>query len=261
MVRTVGTLVSCGLLFLSLTAPGPATRDAKAAASKQDKKADALDIRTPKLDADGRFHLYTDGTAVLPYVPYGWMPEEGAAMLNVAVDCKTEPYRVDAAGAQSPAGGTEACIEVKVGPWQYPNWCGIAFLSGPAGAYEKKDGKTVVKDPPWWGEDKRGWYYDLSGLKKKRLVFYARGATGKERIQVKFGVLGDKPHGDSVRYAPETPWLLLPTTWKRYELSLADLKPDELRRVCNGFTVVIARDQQEADTKQTQFFLDNIYIE
>lgn len=209
-----------------------------------------LDVRRPPLDKEGRFWVYRNGKRNPPlmFIPYGYMPSQASEMLSMDLECKENPYQEKANQQPSESSEEEMCISVKV-KWTYPYWCGVAFISGPDA-------------PQWWGEDNRGWYYDLRMIKKKKLVFYARGATGNERIQVKVGILGDKPYGDSLPFPVQTRWLKLSTQWTRFELDLSKQKPENLQRICNGFTFVLSQDQQEnPNTPMTQFYLDHIYFE
>lgn len=204
------------------------------------------DPRTPVLDKQGRLYIYSNGPRGLPFVPYGWMPKEAADMAKVDLECKTDPYVTPSADGQtakpSPA---DNCIAVTV-DWKAPYWCGVAWISGP---------------DKWWGENNKGTHYDLANLKKKRLVFFARSPQ-TTKIQVKFGILTDKPFGDSVQIPPETKWLELTPQWKRYELSLADLSAKELKKICTGFVFVLSQDQQpKSNTPQTRFYLDEIYLD
>ena len=218
----------------------------------------ADEARKAPLDASSRFWVYRNNTNGLFFVPYGYMPgEEATKMMSMSVDCAQNPHEeeVKPAGKEiaKPAVGEakekSTCISVKI-TWAAPYWCGCAFLSGPE------------KPMQWWGEDDRGTHYDLTELKKHRLVFWARGETGKERIQVKMGILGDKTFGDSIKIAPETKWLKLSTQWTRYELDLSKVKPEALKSICNGFTFVCSQVQQEdPSTHTTSFYLDDIYYE
>lgn len=201
-------------------------------------RAGAFDVRKPQL-VDNKFWLYGHGSAgKLAFVPYAWMPENAGQFAQLDPESRDQP---------NPEPGEEAgsgtCMAVSV-KWQSPYWFAVAFVSGPSA-------------PPWWGEDNRGWYYDLSGLKK--LVFYARGENGGERIQVKVGILGDKKYGDSLPFPVESRWLPLTKEWKRYEVDFATAKPRN--RIANGFTFVLSRDQQEGNARTTRFFLDTIYME
>ncbi len=203
-----------------------------------------FDIRKPSLDGSGRFWLYTSGKggATMPFVPYAWMPEQASQIMKMDAACVENPH-VES-GKATPE---DSCISVTVN-WAPPYWCGVAFLSGP-------------DRPQWWGEDSRGWYYDLSGLKTKKLVFYARGVQGTERIQVKAGILGDKKYGDSLKFPAESRWLKLSKEWQRFELDLSGYRAEDLCRICNGFTFVLNKDQQADSNNRTQFFLDTIYFE
>src|SRR5205085_2905093 len=78
----------------------------------------------------------------------------------------------------------ERCIRMKV-TWGEATWASVAFISGP-------------DKPPWWAETKGGRYFNLAGLPKKKLVFFARGELGGESIKAQIGALGNKPFGDSL---------------------------------------------------------------
>lgn len=199
--------------------------------------------KKPTYDTAGRFPLFSKDAppGAMPFVPYGFMPLEATQMVKIDPECKVKPYPEE---SEKPGEGT--CIKVSI-TWAKPFWCGVGFFSGP-------------DSPPWWGEDDRGDRFDFSGLKKKKLVFYARGETGKERIQVKFGILGDKKYGDSTKFPAETRWLQLKTDWQRFELPLDKYKPSDLARIANAFTFVSNKVQQEG-TGDTVFYLDSAYLE
>lgn len=200
--------------------------------------------KKPNYDAAGRFHIYSKEapTGAMPFIPYGFMPTEAAQMVKMDTECKVKPNPEE---GEKPGEGV--CIKVAI-TWAKPFWCGVGFFSGPG-------------DPPyWWGDDDRGNHYDFSGLKKKKLVFYARGETGKERIQVKFGILGDKKYGDSTKFPGETRWLKLMPEWQRFELPLDKYKSSDLSRIANAFTFVAEKIQQDG-TGDTVFYLDTITLE
>lgn len=143
--------------------------------------AEELDVRKPVLDKEGRFWVYKDGKTLkgekddgikpvppygIPYSPYAWMPAESEYMLGengVNLEHKQNPYE------------GEMCIAVNV-KWLSPWWVGVGFVSGP---------DKTMKGGPWWAKTNDGWYYDLSGLKNKRLVFHLRGENGGEKVQFK----------------------------------------------------------------------------
>lgn len=81
-----------------------------------------------------------------------------------------------------------------------------------------------------WGDRPGG--FDLSGA--RRLVFFAKGASGGERVKFGFGLLGsDKKHPDSSGLEKE---LVLESTWKRYVL---DLEGRDLSLIKSGFYWVV----------------------
>ena len=198
-----------------------------------------LDVRKPLLDKEGRFWVYKDGKTLKPLIsPYGWMPAESAKMLKLNMEHADNPY-----------GNKGMCIAVIVN-WCSPWWCGVGFISGPDNTMKKKGG-------PWWGKTPDGWYYDLSGLKKKRFVFYLRGEQGGERVQWKVGFLSGENYGDSLKFSAETKWLTLEKEWTRYEL---DLSKQDLSRVCS-FCFVLSQAQQSEPEASVSFFIDNVYFE
>ncbi len=99
-----------------------------------------------------------------------------------------------------------------------------------------------------WGDVPGGW--NLTGAKK--LAFWARGETGGETVQFKFGVLGpDKKYPDSAR--GETGELKLTTQWKEYEI---DLGGTDLTHVKTGFVLTLS-----GQGRTVAFDLDDIQFE
>lgn len=200
--------------------------------------ADQL-VKKPRKDADGRFWVYREKEDQLPFIPHGWMPEECVQMIILDIWYPKDPH------------DGKNCIAVtfewKKDPW----WCGIAWMT-----WEKdKQGK------PWWGQDDSGPVYDLTGT--KRLVFFSRGKNGNERIQVKIGILCDKPFGDVIKKDGvkiekpiESDWLTLTEEWREYTL---DLEGFDLEKIANGFTLVSERRQQADEAAPVSFFIDDIY--
>jgi hypothetical protein len=217
--------------------------------------AAAEETRKAPLDKNGRFWVYQNGSSLMFFAPYGYIPDQASKMIELHLDSAENPHQEVAVQPNNQAAAEKeknTCISVKV-TWASPGWCGVAFISGPDA-------------PPWWGEagDERGRHYDLSGLPKKRLVFWARGEKGGERIQVKVGILGGSknPNGDSMKSPAETDWLKLSTQWAKYELDLSKYKPEALQRICNGFTFVLSQvEQDDPYAPATKFYLDDIYFE
>lgn len=182
-------------------------------------------------DAEGRFWLYRDGAEGMPFTPYGWMPAEAGQMLTVDYDSPAAPH------------DGERCMAWEFN-WREPGWLGVGFFAGPA-------------DPPWWGDDARGWGYDLSAF--NTLVFWARGEAGGEVIRAEVGTLAGKPHGDSLPAPVAGEPLRLSDEWQEYSLDLAAYTPEQRRRICAGLTILVARDQQPPGTARTRFYLDTVY--
>jgi hypothetical protein len=203
--------------------------------------------RQPILDTDGRFWVYRNGLAhpPMPFSPYGWMSDITNLTQLIKIDpaCADDPNHVIKAGTSE----KESCISVKIN-WGDATWASVAFISGP-------------DKPPWWGDSNRGRYYNLAGLAKKKLVFYARGGSGGETIKVQFAVLGDKPFGDSIHKPIVTEDLALTTEWTRHEIDLKDVPSGELEHICNGFGFVVERGSQPGSAAETVFYLDDIYFE
>ena len=98
-----------------------------------------------------------------------------------------------------------------------------------------------------WGKRPGG--YDLTGA--KRLTFWARGASGGEKVSFKLGLLGDDvPFKDSATAALET---TLTAEWKRYTIDLAGL---DLSCLKTGFSWTVA-----ARGEPVVFYLDEIKYE
>jgi hypothetical protein len=150
-----------------------------------------------------------------------YMPEQAGKMLKVNMACKTDPQ----------AGAT--CIRVDV-RWQDPFWCGVA----------------VSCAPDYWGETNRA-AFDLRRARK--LVFYARGEKGEEMIEVKAGIIGDKPYGDSAKESVSSGWIALRKSWQRYEV---DVSTVDMSRCVTPFAFVASKDRNGRDIT---FFLDEIH--
>lgn len=186
----------------------------------------------------------------MPFSPYGWMSDSTnlSTIIQVDLECRDHPntlVRSSTRGSTSPE--KERCIKIKV-TWEDATWASIAFISGP-------------DKPPWWGETAGGRYYNLSGLAKKKLIFFTRGDRGGESIKAQIGVLAGKPYGDSLTKVLATDEIKLTADWTRQEVDLKDVPPAELARICNGFGILIERVNQPGSPSDTQFYLDDIYFE
>jgi len=177
----------------------------------------------------------------------GWSKRRIARELGL--DRATVRKYLAEADSKSPPASPELeqCIRVQV-TWADATWVSVAFISGPA-------------KPPWWGETNRGRYFNLGGLTKKKLVFYARGEHGGEAVQAQMAVLGDRPFGDSIRNPIMGDEFKLTRDWVRHEIDLKDVSSSDLARICNGFGVIVQRASQPGTPGETQFYIDNVYFE
>ena len=99
---------------------------------------------------------------------------------------------------------------------------------------------------------------DLSGAKS--LVFYAKGATGKEFVDFFMGGLGYSEGRASSEYPDSTKkislgYVALDTEWKKFEIPLKD---SDLSRIACGFGWV-ANDLHNAGLEEVRFYIDEIH--
>ena len=163
------------------------------------------------------FKVYGDcGDGVDPFAPSGWMGNIAGIEVE---DCSPE----------APHTGT-SCIK---------------------STYKDKGkwGGVVWQNPPNnWGDMPGG--YDLSGA--RRLTFWARGATGTERVEFKIGLLGlSKQFYDTGKAS--TGKIQLTRQWRQYTLDLAG---KNLQRIITGFSWVV-----EGGASPVTFYLDDIQYE
>jgi hypothetical protein len=98
-----------------------------------------------------------------------------------------------------------------------------------------------------WGQKPGG--KNFTGA--KRLRFWARGASGGEKIKFGLGLIGrDKPYYDSSQN--ELPFILT-DQWQEYSI---DLKGSNLQRIKTPFLWVV-----EASGKPVVFYLDDVVVE
>ena len=190
-------------------------------------------VKKPEMDVDGRFWIYREKDEPLPFIPHGWMPEEAAQMIKL----------FDFGYQKDPHDG-KTCLAVTI-EWKFPWWAGVAWMTEDA----------------WWGENDKGPVFDLTGT--RHLVFFLQGKNGIERIQVKLGILWDKPFGDVIEKdglrieGPiESEWLTLTKEREKYTL---DLEGFDLLKIANGFTFVSSQLQQADEAAPVSFFIDDIY--
>jgi hypothetical protein len=162
--------------------------------------------------------------------------------LRLDLECIRNPY-VDRAEVLF-AAEMQKCISIQPN-WGTNKWIGLAFLSGP-------------DSPAWWGDTTCGCCYDLSGLKKRRLVFYGRAEPKEVVIEVQVGILGAKLFGDSLKESARTNHIRLTREWARHEFNLSNVPPERLSRICSGFVITLTNAPEWQDVT---VYLDSIYFE
>jgi hypothetical protein len=168
------------------------------------------------------FAVYTDGYASgNHYVPSGYKGDTRTIVMNQS-------------WTRDPHTG-KSCIQVKYhGP--------VPGGQGWADVYWQNP-------PNNWGTAPGPTGYNLSHA--TRLTFCVRGRTGHERIQFLVGGITGK-HGDSLRQAVKTPWLMLSTTWQPVTIPLAGRN---LTHIIGGFGWVA---NITNDPNGATFYLDDI---
>jgi hypothetical protein len=159
--------------------------------------------------------VYSDGMSASPYVASGWMGNQRAIRFDDK--CAVRPH----------AGST--CMKLQyLAPDQ---WGGI-----------------IWQDPPDdWGDRPGG--SDLTGA--TRLTFWARGATGGEKVKFLFGVIKrEKPYFDTAAGELD---VVLTTEWTQYSI---DLTGKDLSRIKSGFGWTLA-----GQGKPLTFYVDDVQYE
>jgi hypothetical protein len=156
----------------------------------------------------------------------GWMGDGvyGRKYLEFEGACEKEPH------------SKPFCIEIRYtfGP---KGWAGIYWQNKPNN----------------WG-DEPGNNYSKEGF--KRIVFWAKGETGKEVVEFKTGDINDptKKHHDS--FGKTIGRVILTKEWKLYVI---DLEHANLSSVIGGFCWVASRNDN--NQKSITFYIDDICFE
>ncbi len=167
---------------------------------------------SPGSNANLPFVVFDDPVAKLPFVPSGYMGS--TENVKLALDSRDNPKQ-----------GTH-CIKVTYD--RSDDWAGVVWQS-PAND---------------WGDQEGG--FDLSGAKK--MTFWARSATGTEKITFGVGMIGrDKPFFDTTK---KEIVIDLTPQWKQYTI---DLKDADLQRIKSGFFFSLA-----GQGKPITFYLDDL---
>jgi hypothetical protein len=173
--------------------------------------AGAITAAEPGLKTGLPAAVYGDNTQTL-WIPSGYMGETAA--ITVTGDSRENPR----------SGPTV----MKVSYGKGDGWGGVVWQS-------------PIND---WGAKPGG--FDLTGA--KRLSFWARGATGGEKVKFGFGVIGaDQPYGDTAKRELE---VTLSTEWREFSLSA---EGSDLTRIKTGFMWVLA-----GQGVPVTFFLDDV---
>ncbi len=228
---TIGTLI---LLSLILT-NSFAVDYVKAADTQHDLVTDEIRVDLSDKLGTSTSGSYAKAPVIMPFYVYkdfnspenhyfdsGWMGDPG-------------DLNVDLGEMANPHSGT-TCIKITYSAkaTQGANWAGI-FWQDPL--------------PYNWGDRPGG--YNLTGAKK--LVFWARGAKGSERIE-EFkigGMLGKYPDSDVTGIGP----VLLNTDWSKYEIDLAG---KNLSSIIGGFCWAA---EKKHNLNGFVFYLDDIRYE
>ena len=161
-------------------------------------------------DMPDMFYIYSDkGSPSNHYIPSGWMGDYG-------------DIKIDDRDTRDPADGkTDIKITYSAKSTQGANWAGI-YWQNPANNWGTKDGG-----------------YNLT--KYTKLTFWAKGTTGKEKIQtVKVGgITGDFSDSDAREMDGA---LELTPEWKKYAI---DLKGSDLKKIIGGFCLSWSRDDNQ----------------
>ena len=172
-------------------------------------------------------YVYNEaGNETYLWHPSGWMPDGGG--ISYTDRFKEACHR------------GETCIKAGFQTGKKPYWAGIYWL--PVGSWEGP------------GID----IYNSLKVDKKvhiKLTFWAKGKTGKERVQFKVGGVADGK--DSIKFPAETDYVTLSTEWKQYMIDLVD---KDLSNIVGGFCWVANKDQNMGQS-QVWFFLDDIRYE
>ncbi|MFA4991177.1 MAG: hypothetical protein WC569_01165 [Candidatus Omnitrophota bacterium] len=223
-------LLVAGLMLFSIASCGGSSDRGEAAENTQlarvessyDYEEESVPAAVDEAPAFKAFSVYTDGRSPdNHYVPAGYMGDYS-------------DVKIDTASFENPHSGS-TCVKIVYSnaASQGARWGGVYWQS-PANN---------------WGDRKGG--FDLRGAKK--LVFWARGEKGGERIEeIKMGgITGLYPDSDIAGVGP----ILLTTDWQRYEI---DLSGKDLSYISGGFCWTTNLD---VNPDGATFYLDDIKYE
>ena len=202
--------------------------------SAESKAAEFIESQLAKFDH--RKYVYSDFCAgENTYTQKVWM---GSSSRSV-------PEMEEYANGYEGISGIKATINLRSHLWG-----GYMFVNG----LLKKGSSSPVED---YGRVDGG--FDLTGADK--LVFMARGETGKETVEFYVGGLGWSYKTKIEPFADSTPKISLGTIkltkeWKQYEIPL---KGADLSRINCGFAWV-TNDTSNPELEDVTFYIDDIYF-
>ncbi|CAK0770109.1 exported hypothetical protein [Gammaproteobacteria bacterium] len=175
-----------------------------------------------------RIYVYKDYHAVENQGVWGSIMPARAAETNSAIFKTAQSLGWEEKGT---------AVRVTFDLTQPPNWAGI----------------VVPVHENYWGE----WPASALDLSKtKKLVFYAKGETGGEQIQVKAAIATDMPYGDSALIPITSAWLSLEKDWQRYEIPV---EGNQLQRVVTPFAILA--NKAHNPTVHITVYIDEIYYD
>jgi hypothetical protein len=185
---------------------------------------------------NGRVYVYTG-------VAKGKPEGIGIPSLYIEHDCidKAKPET-----KQASASSSGCCLKYIAHLDRKPGNCGVAWSKAPRG-----------DAPGVWGETNSIPVWNLQGARK--LVVNLRGQRGGEQVQIKVGILGDKPYGDSLRTPIESKWFELTTAWQAFEIAIPDRA--DLTRVYTPLCWVANDVHQPEGMSTITFYIDDCYFE
>ena len=195
-----------------------------------DLRSSALAMVTTPDSAEfpGRFYVYDERQS---YVSQTWsgtayMPDGNEIAVNPSYSIN--PYE----------GST--CVEVSFSgkvPWAGTYW--LAY-----GSWGEKPGINISEQLNLLPED------------KAEVVFWARGATGREVCEFKVGGVNRGKYPDSIQIPVSSGPIELSKDWKRYTIPLGNQK--DLENVVGGFCVIFTK---AGNPDGCRIYLDNIYFQ
>lgn len=169
--------------------------------------------------------IYSNSNAISPFwSPGGWMPDgKGIVYLD---DSNEVPH------------SAPECIKIKVTAGDLTvGWAGVYWLANDSW---NGPGINIAEK------------IHLCDTQSAKVVFWARGASGAERIQFLIGGVTDG--NDSIDPAKKTQWIQCSADWAQYEIDLTGM---DLSNVVGGFGWATAKDKNPGKS-EIVFFLDDI---